>query len=82
MREIEKTVANNVEMANNVILRKLYGHAVIELLTEPQSCRVTVDKNFVPLLKVPRQKSSFKRDLKIFIETKSNVIFDMLYKKY
>ena len=57
-------------MANNVILRKLYGHAVIELLTEPQSWQVTADEDFLPLLKVSREKSSFKRDLKIFIETK------------
>ena len=57
-------------MANNVILRKLYGHAVIELLAEPQSWQVTADEDFLPLLKVSREKSSFKRDLKIFIETK------------
>ena len=69
-------------MANNVILRKLYGHAVIELLTEPQSWQVTADEDFLPLLKVSREKSSFKRDLKIFIETQKKVIFDMLYKKY
>ena len=43
---------------------------MIELLTEPQSWQLMADKNFVPLLKASRQRPSFKRDLKIFIETK------------
>ena len=68
-------------MANNVILRNLYGYAMIELLTEPRSWQVTADKNFVPLLIRSRQKLTFKRDLKIFIEAKK-VIFEMLYEKY
>ena len=62
-------------MANNVILRKLYGYAVIELLNEPQSWQAMADKNFVPLLKVSRRKPSFKPDLKIFIETKKSHIW-------
>ena len=55
---------------------------MIEVLTEPQSWQVMADKNLVPLLKVSRRKLSFKPDLKIFIETKKKVIFDMLFKKY
>ena len=50
-------------------MQLLYGYVVIEVVTEPQSCQVMADKNFVPLLEASRQKPSFKPDLKIFIET-------------
>ena len=67
-------------MANNVILRKLYENAVIELLPEPQSWQVMADKNFVPLLQASRQKPSLKPDLKIFIETKKSHIWYVIRK--
>ena len=63
-------------------MRLLYGYAVIEVLTEPQSWQAMADKNFVPLLKASRTQALLYTGFKNFHRNEKKVLFDMLYEKY